>query len=141
MSVLGALRRPGRTGANRCWLCTVVNVLVVALLAAVLGRRRRGLGLGVAAVGALLVSLRGYVVPYIPAFAPKLVAASPLPDGVFHTEPPTPGIERTETEAGDNGLGDPGDADGEQLLETLVEAGALTVDGDAIDLDPAFADA
>jgi len=118
-----------------------VNVLIVVVIAAVLGRRRRALGLGVAAIGAFLVYLRGYVVPYTPSFAPKLVAASPLPDAWFHTEPPARGIERTEGESGDDGLAESADVDGEQLLETLVEAGALTLEDDSIDLDPAFAEA
>ena len=141
MSALDALSRPDYTGDDRCWPCTIVNVVLIGVIAAVLGRRRRALGLGVAALGAALVYLRGYAVPYTPAFAPKLVSASPLPDDLFHTEPPAPGIERKEDEPGDDGLGDSADVDGEQLLETLRDAGALTVDGDAIGLDPTFADA
>lgn len=141
MSSLDALRRPEHTGDRRCWPCTVVNVAVVAVLAVALGRRRRGVGLALAAVGAALVYLRGYVVPYTPAFAPKLVAASPLPDAWFHAEPSAPGVQRADGESGDEGLGGDDDLDGEQLLETLLAAGALTVDGEVVDLDPAFVDA
>ena len=141
MSSLEALRRPDHTGDRRCWPCTVVNVAIVVVVAAVLGRRRRALGLAVAALGAALVYLRGYVVPYTPTVAPNLVAASPLPDAWFHTETTPPGIEREEGEAGDEGLGGAEAVDGEQVLETLLAGGALTVDGDAVDLDPDFAEA
>lgn len=140
MSSLDAIRRPEHIGDQRCWPCTVVNVAIVCAVALVLGRRRRALGLAVASLGATLVYLRGYVVPGTPAFAPKLVAASPLPDDWFHTDSPAPGIEREGGESGDEGLAGDDDLDGEQLLETLLAAGALTVDGETVDLDPAFAE-
>lgn len=140
MSSLDAFRRPEHTGDRRCWPCTVVNVAIIVVVAAMVGRRRRALGVALAALGAGLVYLRGYAVPYTPTFAPKLVAASPLPDAWFHTEAPTPGLEREGGESGDEGLGGTEDLDGEQLLETLLAGGALTVDGEAVDLEPAFAE-
>ncbi|WP_255196361.1 hypothetical protein [Halorarius litoreus] len=155
MSSLDAVRRPEHTGEMRCWPCTVVNLLVVGALALVVGRRRKGVGLAVAAVGLTLVALRGYVVPYTPQFAPKLVAASPLPDEWFHMESATatPPVDAVadEAEAGDDtpdldpdaerdaetGLaGD--EPDGEELLATLVEVGAVTLDGEDVRLDPEF---
>lgn len=130
MDRLDALRPLAHTGDDRCRPCTVVNVAIVAIAALLLGRRRRGAGLAVAAVGLLVVWLRGYVVPFTPRFAPALVAASPVPDEWFgHERAPAPG----PTE----GLGD--DVDGEELLKRLVEAGVLTADGEAVDLAPDFA--
>lgn len=114
----------------------MVNLLVVGTVAALLGRRRRGVGLLVAAVGVGLVALRGYVVPYTPVFAPRLVAASPLPDEWFH------GSERAEGIRGaTGGLAEGGAPDGDALLETLVAAGVLTMDDEVVDLDPDFATA
>lgn len=139
MSSLDAVRRPEHTGDRRCWPCTVVNVAVVVLVAAVLGRRRRALAVALAALGVGAVYLRGYVVPYTPTFAPRLVAASPLSDAWFHTETSAPGVERAEGESGDEGLAGDENLDGERLLETLLAGGALTIDGDAVDLDPTFA--
>ncbi|WP_435195108.1 hypothetical protein [Natronomonas sp. EA1] len=169
MSLLDDLRRPEHTGDRRCWPCTVVNVALVALAAIVTGRKRKGLGLLVGVVGLALVALRGYVVPGTPTIAPKLVAASPLPDAWFHDEPPaagitqgpavdrggepdeTPATEETPDDASEDretpdpeqagGLADEDAPDGEELLGVLVEAGVVTVEGEALELAPAFAEA
>ena len=79
MSVLDAVRRPEYTGENRCWPCTAVNLFLVGAAAAVAAAlRRRTAAVGVALVGAAAVALRGYVVPYTPAYAPRVVAALPV---------------------------------------------------------------
>lgn len=133
MSLLADLRRPEYTGDRRCWPCTLVNAVVVAAIALAVGRRRRALGVAVAAVGAVLVALRGYVVPYTPAFAPRLVAASPLPEAWFHRADAREGVERGAA----TGLGD-GEVDGEELLATLAEAGVLEADAERVTLAPDF---
>jgi hypothetical protein len=156
MSSLDALRGPEHTGDRRCWPCTVVNVLAVATVALLLGRRRKALGLAVAVVGGALVYLRGYVVPFTPTVAPKLVAVSPLPDDWFHTEsatatPPVDAVDEPDADdtdpqrdldpdaerEADVGLADD-EPDGEELLATLVEVGAVTLDGEDVRLDPEF---
>lgn len=137
MSLRDVLGRPEYTGDRRCWPCTVVNVGFVLLAAFVVGRRNRPLGVLVAAVGWALVWVRGYVVPYTPEFAPQLVAALPLPDEWFHTSPARGAVEPGEP----SGLGAEEEFEGEELLGALVEVGALTVDGDAVDLDEEFATA
>lgn len=147
MSLSDALRRPEHTGDRRCWPCTAVNVAIVGLGALLVGRRRRRLGLLFGAVGLALVALRGYVVPGTPTVAPALVRASPLPDEWFHDAPPGAGVTRgpaVERETPDaeraGGLADEDAPDGEALLGRLVEAGVVTVDGEALDLDPGFAE-
>ncbi|MFB6207202.1 MAG: hypothetical protein ABEJ05_11825 [Haloglomus sp.] len=136
MSSFEDLRRPEYTGDRRCWPCTLVNAVVVAAVAGAVGRRRRALGVTVAAVGAVLVALRGYVVPYTPVFAPRLVAASPLPEEWFHRADARDGIERgTDTGLGDDGM------KGEELLATLAEAGVLEADAERVTLAPDFEDA
>ncbi|MEF8788869.1 MAG: hypothetical protein V5A61_01950 [Haloarculaceae archaeon] len=87
-SLVEAVRRPEHTGERRCWPCTVVNVVLVAGVALAAARSRRLAALPVALVGAALVYLRGYVVPGTPRFAPRLVAALPLPYDPFDHEPP-----------------------------------------------------
>lgn len=135
MTRFALLREPDHTGENRCWPCTVVNLILVAAGALVVGRRRRVLAVLVAALGTLLIWTRGYVVPYTPQFAPRLVAASPIPDEWFDhgNAPPAP------AQASSSGIA--GDVDGEALLETLRANGVLVADGELVDLDPSFRDA
>ncbi|MWG36271.1 hypothetical protein [Halomarina oriensis] len=142
MSSLDAIRRPEHTGDRRCWPCTLVNGVAVLATAFLVARRRRGLGLVVAVLGGVLVWLRGYVVPYTPAFAPRLVAASPLPDDWFHTETQyrtapegSDGPEAPGTLGADAGL------DGEETLSVLLDAGAVEADDDGIRLTPTFEEA
>jgi len=65
---LGRLRQPEYTGDNRCYPCTIVNISLAGVLAAVLGALG-SLVLALAAFGALLalIYLRGYLVPGTPA--------------------------------------------------------------------------
>lgn len=145
---LERLRRPEHTGENRCWPCTVANVVLVALGALLLARRRRALALTAAAVGGAAVWLRGYVVPGTPRFAPRLVAALPLPSDPFdHDEYapdpsasgvagadvgadgtadslPASGTDGGEASAANGGTtapAEPGSLGGEGLGEELVE--------------------
>lgn len=85
MSPLDALRRPAYTGENRCWPCAAVNLLLVAVVAAIAGSLRAPLAPVVLLGGGLLVYLRGYVVPGTPRFAPRLV--DPLPVDVGPEKP------------------------------------------------------
>lgn len=121
------LRQPDYTGRNRCWPCTAVNLVIVALIGGVLTRRNTPLGLFSTAVGCLLVALRGYVVPGTPRFAPALIA--PLPVDFAH------GDDRVEPGT----LGE--DADPEALMGALLEAGVLEATGEDLHLDREFRDA
>jgi hypothetical protein len=125
-----AIRRPEYTGENRCWPCTGVNALIVALAAAVLAVVSLPAALVLAAGGAGTIALRGYVVPYTPRFAPRLVDA--LPWDPFHpadggVDPPEPGS-----------LADGEGPEPEALLEALIEAGVIVPDGDRLSLDDGF---
>ncbi|QIO22909.1 hypothetical protein [Haloarcula sp. JP-L23] len=126
MAELDSLREPDYTGSNRCWPCTLVNVLLLALFVLWLDvRNRRLMGLTVATLGVAGIYLRGYVVPYTPQFAPRLVAASPLPNDLFYDAGvDTPEAERpslTET-----------DLDGETVLSELATAGVVESDGEML---------
>lgn len=127
-----ALREPAHTGENRCWPCTVVNsVLVAALALWLFVRRRRVAGLAVSAVGIGLVYLRGYVVPYTPVFAPRLVEASPLPGRLFHDGQFEPRRDERESLAET-------DLDGETVLQELGQAGVVESDGEMLHLAAEF---
>lgn len=133
MTDLSTLRSREYTGENRCWPCTVVNLLVVGVASLLLlVRRRRGGAAVVAAVGAGLVYLRGYVVPYTPAFAPELVRVSPLPDYLFH-DPDTHG-DRYEPGTDERTSLTAIDLDGETVLRELGAAGVVEADGEMLRL-------
>ena len=136
--LLERVRQPAYTGENRCWPCTVLNLAIVAVLAAVLLLVDRLLALLVAVVGTLAVALRGYLLPGTPQIAPRLV--DPLPVDFGHGYPGADGP------VGGGSLGDaedeaPADPDPEELLTALVEAGVLVPEGEDLLLDPEFADA
>lgn len=69
---------PEYTGENRCAPCTALNLLVVAGLAALVGRRDRALGILTFLFGTALVYLRGYLVPGTPALTERYLPASVL---------------------------------------------------------------
>ncbi|QGA82606.1 hypothetical protein [Halomicrobium sp. LC1Hm] len=126
MSVLGALRNPAHTGPRRCVPCTLVNVAILWLavnVVVVLGQPLAGVA--VLVVGLVVIWLRGYLVPYTPQFAPRLVAASPIPTTWFHdTNEPGSIADRSR--------------DGDRLLGELRRAGLLDADDERVYLDPDF---
>jgi len=124
--VLDGLRREEYTGDRRCWPCTAVNAALLAVASVVVGTVVAWpVAVLLGAVGAVVVALRGYLVPYTPRFAPRLVA--PLPVDFGH---------------GDERVGDGSVAaterDGEAVLATLVEAGVVVPEGEVLDLHPEF---
>jgi len=83
-----------------------------------------------AVAGAAAIWLRGYLVPYTPTFAPKLVGV--LPGDPFHA---TDGGRPAGADAEVGSLSGSGDAvDGEVVVESLLEAGVVTADGEDLDL-------
>ncbi|WP_306052343.1 hypothetical protein [Natronococcus wangiae] len=127
MSTFRTIKRPEYTGENRCWLCTVVNVLLLGIASIAVAVVSPPVAVAVAALGAAGIWLRGYLVPYTPEFAPRLVAV--LPRDPFHDEP------RAEAGSLADGLADDAaidrSVDGEAVLATLVETGIVEVDEEA----------
>jgi hypothetical protein len=67
--VIESLRRPEYTGKNRCRTCTVVNLLIVGMIAVVLSAVSHVLFGIVAFVGGVIgIYLRGYLIPGTPTF-------------------------------------------------------------------------
>lgn len=127
MRAIEGLRNPAHTGPNRCVPCTVVNgvvLLVVAAVAAAVGTPVAGVA--VATGGAVVIWLRGYLVPYTPRFAPGLVERVPVFRDWFRKP------------SGDGSLAGSGAVDGEDVLGTLVSAGVVAIDGDDIVLAESF---
>lgn len=123
-ALFSSLRNPAYTGARRCWPCTVLNVGIVAVAALVAGRRSTAGSLLIAAVGGALIALRGYVVPYTPQFAPRLVDQLPVSVGHSPAEPSGSLGEADEPEA---------------VLGALLSAGVLSGEED-LHLTDSFAD-
>ncbi|MFD1601053.1 hypothetical protein [Halobellus rarus] len=143
MTALPRLRRPEHTGDGRCWPCTVVNVVVLAVLTGVVALVATPLADGVALVAPALVAFvglvaiwfRGYLIPYTPRFAPRLVAR--LPGDYFaHTAP----SETLGDLDGADGNGTDG-VDGDDVLRELVAVGVVDVDGEHLEPTEAFASA
>ncbi|WP_435365660.1 hypothetical protein [Haloarchaeobius sp. DYHT-AS-18] len=132
MSTLDRFRNPAYTGEQRCWPCTVVNVVLVGVVVA-------GVALldypvvaaAVGLVGLLVIWAQGYVVPYTPRFAPRLVAALPLPGDPFHAD------GGTAAPAEDGSLGSD-EIDGEAVLTRLVEVGVIVPEGEDLMLSEEF---
>jgi hypothetical protein len=124
MSLPSRLRRPEYTGENRCWPCTAVNAVVVVLASALLGVVSPPLGVLALLAGSALVALRGYVVPYTPTVAPRLVARLPIDvaDRFGHARPERADGGRTSESLVDE------EVDGDELIRRLVDAGVVTAD-------------
>lgn len=130
MRLLDSLRRPEYTGPNRCWPCTVVNAAILLVVSVLVAIPAPMVGLLVLVVGAVAIGLRGYVIPYTPQFAPRIVAVVPGADRVF----PAHAAERNA-----GGIGDE-DADGDAIVAALVDAAVLTGD-EELGIDDAVAQA
>ena len=143
--VVERLRQPEYTGENRCLPCTVVNVLLAALLAAALSALLTPvvglLGFG---VGLALVYLRGYLVPgtpeltkeYFPPWLLRLFGKEPLETvetgGTVATRTARPAGERSELRARTNGTETTtrGTGGASAVAETTASAGDVD-DADA----------
>ena len=128
---LDRIRQPEYTGENRCWPCTVTNVVLVAGIVVPLAAAGKVLvAVFVAAVGITAIGLRGYLVPYTPQFAPRLVSALPV-DWPGHHEP---GGSLSDSAADREAAPPTGDA----ILTALLEAEVLIADGEELLLADSF---
>ena len=127
---LESIRRPEYTGENRCVPCTVVNVLIAAVVSGAIGFVSPSLMVGsfVAFLGAIY--LRGYLVPGTPELTKRY-----LPERV---------LALFGKSAIDDPIAVPGQGEGEIDVEAvLAEAGAVVdcPDGDDLCLESRFRDA
>jgi hypothetical protein len=121
-------RSPGYTGSNRCWPCTVFNIVVLAFITASIGYVVRPLvAVPLAVVGGAVVWLRGYLFPGTPSVGAYVAARTPLE--VFHSErlASTPDPITTDT-----------DIDPARLINDLIDRDILYECDDRLQLAPAF---
>jgi hypothetical protein len=97
-SLLGRLRQPEYTGDNRCLPCTVLNMLIAALLAGAVALLSPPAGIAVFVLSALTVALRGYLVPGTPELTKRYLPAGVL--RLFGKHPAT-GPEGPAVDPGD----------------------------------------
>ncbi|WP_117363419.1 hypothetical protein [Natrarchaeobaculum sulfurireducens] len=83
--VLGALHQPEYTGENRCEACTVVNAIIAAVLGAIVARKSKFIAAITIGVSAVLIYLRGYLVPGTPTLTKRYLSPSLL--RLFGKEP------------------------------------------------------
>lgn len=102
----------------------MLNLIVMGLLAAGVAVITPPGAALLAVVGCLVIWLRGYLVPYTPRFTPLLVNV--LPWDSFHSAPVSDSLATTE------------DADGEAVIEALVEAGVVRLSTDEVKLNDSF---
>jgi hypothetical protein len=113
-----------------------VNLVLVAAAAAAVSIASVPAAAIVGAVGTGLVWLRGYVVPGTPRFAPRLVAPIPGSDALFHGG--AAAADGGRPPDGESGSLAAADVGGEALLDRLLDAGVLAVDGEAVAPTAAF---
>lgn len=147
-ALVDSVRDPEHTGDDRCLPCTAVNAVGVAVAATLLFRRRRSLGLLLAAAGAAAIWLRGYVLPRTPRFAPRIVEPLPVEIGPDHdlesdslaaAGANSPGDDRPDvTDA--RSESDPR-SDGAEASTDLdgADAGGIGDDGDDVDPEAVMA--
>lgn len=92
-SALDRLRQPAYTGENRCTPCTVVNLLLGAIVAIAVGLYAPAAGLIVGGLSVVVIYLRGYLVPGTPELTKRY-----LPNRVLRWFDKHPTESETETE-------------------------------------------
>jgi hypothetical protein len=156
-SLYDRFRDSSHTGERRCWPCTLVNSALLAVATAVVARRRsRLLAAGLGAVGATAIAVRGYLVPYTPRFAPKLVSS--LPGDPFDHDDPTPDRasrtlgatsradaanepDATSETVADESASESDETAGEAVLAALLDRGVVVADDEEIALADEFREA
>ncbi|MEY7850662.1 hypothetical protein AB7C87_15850 [Natrarchaeobius sp. A-rgal3] len=131
------VRRPASTGSNRCWPCTIANGLLLTIVVgglALTGRRLAAAFLAIGGVAA--IGLRGYLVPYTPRFAPRLVAR--LPIAAFDHDDRADGSLSAVPADGSGGASSRPTPSGEDVVTALLEAGIVVPVEDDLALADSF---
>jgi hypothetical protein len=76
--LLRTVRQPEYTGENRCLPCTVVNVLIAAVVGVAVSKRSKPAGAGTVAGSLALIYLRGYLVPGTPELTKRYLPPTVL---------------------------------------------------------------
>ncbi|SEP79264.1 hypothetical protein [Natrinema salaciae] len=132
------IRRPAYTGDDRCWPCTIANGILLTVGVGILTvTGRRTVAAAVAVVGAVAIWLRGYLVPYTPRFAPRLVAALPVDVGVHDDARERDAGSLSDADIADEEA-DAAPPSGETVVTALLEAGVVVPAGEELRLEESF---
>ncbi|SIR93654.1 hypothetical protein [Natronorubrum thiooxidans] len=112
IDIVDDLKRPAYTGENRCGPCTVLNLLIAAVVGSLVARRSRLGGLLAVGLSIGLIYLRGYLVPgtptltkrYLPPEVLRWFGKEPEPDlaSGFGAGTTDPANEVTQPPSADN---------------------------------------
>ncbi|MDL0138608.1 hypothetical protein PNP85_03675 [Halobacterium salinarum] len=78
VEIVDSLHQPEYTGENRCGPCTVLNLVIAALLGSLIARKTKLGGLIAVTVSVSLIYLRGYLVPGTPTLTKQYLPSSVL---------------------------------------------------------------
>ncbi|WP_254762410.1 hypothetical protein [Natrinema marinum] len=78
IDVVDDLKQPEYTGENRCEPCTVLNLLIAAVVGSLVARKSRLGGLVAVGVSLALIYLRGYLVPGTPTLTKRYLPPAVL---------------------------------------------------------------
>jgi hypothetical protein len=130
------LHNPEYTGENRCWACTVVNLIIGSAISLVAARRSREHGVITFVLSLVLIYARGYLVPWTPTLTKRYLPPEIL--GLFGKEPATSarsGLGAIDSEDGDGGVDKGTGETSEQAGETDDTADSDTADSLAAEDD------
>lgn len=76
--ILETLHQPEYTGDNRCEACTIVNGIIAAVLSAIIVRKSKLAAVVTIGLSAVLIYLRGYLIPGTPTLTKRYLPPSVL---------------------------------------------------------------
>ncbi|MEY7851202.1 hypothetical protein AB7C87_18605 [Natrarchaeobius sp. A-rgal3] len=123
---LERVRKSEYTGENRCLPCTVLNLVIAAVVGGLVAIVSIPAAIGVIAICVAIISLRGYLVPGTPALTRRYVPAQ-----LLQAIGKRPARGDVDTEA----------TSGEALVDFCLEAGVLEAEEDDVFLAGDFRDA
>lgn len=127
--MLDVFRLEAYTGVNRCYPCTLANVVILLGTCAIVALLSGFWAIVLGVIGLATISLRGYLVPFTPQITGHLKQA-------WVKRISQPGKSQTDP----NSLSDE-EFSGEQILTEFLETGILVaVDEDDLELSPSFKD-
>ncbi|MBX0285589.1 hypothetical protein [Haloarcula salinisoli] len=130
------LSKPEYTGENRCWACTIVNLILASAISLVAARRSRKHGLLTFVTSTALIYTRGYLVPGTPTLTKTYLPPEILE--LFGKEPAMSdrsGLGAIDSEGGDETPGAAADEASGQAGETDDTANQDTADSLAAEND------
>lgn len=75
--IIKTIRQPDHTGDNRCYPCTVVNIVIAIVLSTIISGKSKVGGISILGISTMFIYLRGYLVPGTPSltkqYLPKAV--------------------------------------------------------------------